>query len=639
MELYRSIFKVSAMPIHSPSETADVESVVVFDPKPNEALKRLHEVLSGRFAGWGNPVIVDSWSAADRADQEAEIHDLIPELESDELARALYLAAVYGDLFIAQSIWKIRGPFTVEYQEGRAGEVVLNGQLANRKMDVLDMFANAKSIAELQALFEWLPTVGMGFMVGVGTQTALLLQSAKLKTPIHRLAWPASFGGDLPVLSASGISRPELFLTLQEKGASSTFPGAYQDVLCWVEQRMFDESPASFDPFVSSQGLKLQRAVSGSGETSVTVPFTEVTPELLADVSQRSIEEGFVHESRATWDYEALDLRTVPLDATNPRNSIVLGYQASNPLRHGFDHLAGHVLCRTTVDVLSQFSIGTVLADNLSKATDFVERYFPVDLLMVQAQQNEPIKRECLRRNGMEFSDVNGGNEILFFYQEFADGSPIQSSLQREVPAALLNYIFGQYCTVDLDAKSMLALHQGLGLDNTGLSLALDYKGLQAMHDAGFRFSDLSQIRKAENKSVGGSYYFHRVNSTDTSVKFDATLRNFSKSVSEQDLSWNNRFANALSMNLWPVMTGKPKSVADALAKASRKKEWSGTPEEQALKAYLDHAGIEACASVAKTTARWVFIKDHFGREAVEPYVREMPRQARGEVLMDDIGL
>lgn len=526
------------------------------------------------------------------------------------------------------------------YEKGRGEDVVINGQLANRKQDAIDFFANARSTAEIQALFEWLPTVGMGFMVGVGTQTALLLQSAMLKIPIHRLAWPASFSGELPVLSATGLNRPELFLALQEKSASSAFPGAYQDVLCWVDQRVFDDSPTSFDPFKASQHLELTKVVYGRGAEYIQIPFSQVTEGILAEVSQRFIDDGYVGDTRAAWDYEALDLRTVPLDPSNLRNNLVLGYQANEPLKHGFGHLPGHVLCRTTVDVLSQYVIGAVQAENLSKAKSFADSYFPIDLLMAEAEQDGLIRPDCLRGySGMVFSRMERDRDIRAFYAAFGDDSPIQACLQKGVPAPLLNYIFGYYCTVDLDVQSMIALNQGVGLDNTGFSLDLDYRCLQALRDVGFRFSDFTEISKSSVKPENGGHYHHRARSDDTSVLLDMASTPAKNAHPNEYLAWNNRFANALAMNLWPVRTAKPESVSKALSTACRKKKWSDTPEESSLLAYLDHAGIDACASAAKTTAHWVFIKNHFGREAVEPYFKNLTRQARGHLLEDDLGM
>jgi hypothetical protein len=626
------------MSINTSQGASDVESDLVIDPKPGEAFKRLGDVMSGRYVGWGNSLLVDSWKDSELAEQEAEIKELIQELESDELARALYSACMYGDLLVAQSIWHKRGPFSIEYQAGQNGQVLLNGQLAHGTGDALDTFANTRSIKELRELFEWLPTIGMGFMVGVGSPTALLLQSDKLKSSIRNLAWSTNFSGELPILSESGVARPELMLALQDKLGTSLFPEAFQDVLCWVDERMLVELPNGFEPYKAMQHLKLRKTVYGSHTEYAEIPFAEVTDELLNEVSQRTINEGYVAESRAPWSFDELSLRTVPLDPQNPRNNAVLGHQASETVKHGYDHLPGHVLCRTRVDVLSQFATGPVRAENMAKAAQYVWDYFPVDLMMFDVHQIKPMNTNCLREKiGMVYGLDVRKSQIRDFYNAFGHGSPVQSKL-KTLPEPLLKFMFAFHCTSDLDAKSMISLNQGLGIDNTGFSLDLDFRGLQLLHDEGFRFSDLTVISKSSEKLEDGGHYHHRASSQDTSVLLDMSDTG-SKGKGDGLDAWNNRFANALNMNLWPVRSTKPESVAKGLSKASRKKSWSSTPDECALLAYLDHAGIEACTSVAKTTAHWVFLKDHFGREAIEPYVRKMPRDARGQVLSDDMGL
>jgi hypothetical protein len=629
------------MSVTSSGTPSDDESVVVFDPKASKALKNLDDVMAGRFLGWGNPLVANSWTPQQFADSEAEVRELINELEADELARALYASCVYGDVLVAKCIWAQRGPFRIEYHEGRNGQVVINGQLAKGSGDVLDIFANAQSTKELRELFEWLPTIGMGFMVGVGTSTALLLQSDKLKSPIRNLAWSSKFTGELPILSTNGVSRPELMLALQDQADTSLFPEAFKDVLCWVDERMLDDLPQGFEPYKAMQHLRLKKIVYGTGVDYAEIPLAEVNDDLLSEVSQRTIVDGFLADSVAPWSFEALSLRTVPLDSLNTRNNAVLGYQTSEPMQHGFDHLPGHVLCRTTVDVLSQFPTGPVHADNMSKAAQFVGDYCPIDLMMLGAHQVKPMNPNCLRGNmGVLHHAQDTPYGILEFYKAFGNDSPVQSHFQKHLPAPLLKFIFDFYCTVDLDAKAMIGLSQGLGIDNTGFGLDLDYKGLYQLHEAGFRFSDESKISQFSHKRADGGHYNHRVNSVDTSVKLDINDGTAKVKASVDEASaWNNRFANALSMNLWPVSAPKPESVEKGLGKASRKKSWSSTPEESSLLAYLDQAGIETCASVAKTTGQWVFIKDHFGREAVEPYLRVMPRDARGHVLEDDMGL
>jgi hypothetical protein len=189
----------------------------------------------------------------------------------------------------------------------------------------------------------------------------------------------------------------------------------------------------------------------------------------------------------------------------------------------------------------------------------------------------------------------------------------------------------------------MLGLYQGLGIDNHGYRLDLDYKGLQLLHDAGFKFSKDTVIGKSFQELESGKTIQHRYASqvTDVLLDIDSSLDKAIAPASGLDsvAAWHNRYTNAMNMNLWPSETPKPESILEALVKAGRKKKWGETTPELSLLAYIDHAGLQACADVAKTAAHWKFMKEHFGREAMTPFMRQIPREVRGSILMDDIGL
>jgi hypothetical protein len=58
------------------------------------------------------------------------------------------------------------------------------------------------------------------------------------------------------------------------------------------------------------------------------------------------------------------------------------------------------------------------------------------------------------------------------------------------------------------------------------------------------------------------------------------------------------------------------------------------------LRAYIRHAGIEACAEEAKESNKhWSFLLKIFGVDDLRPYTPQMPLNARGEVFGQDLGL
>jgi hypothetical protein len=612
-------------------------------PTGSVAFRRLEEILEARYLGWVEFTLKAEAAYSPRSVGPDDIGNAIRDLEPDELARALVRACFHADLTIAKEIWSQRGPFEVVYQEGKH-QVLINGEATHEYTKTQHLLTNAKTISDIEELFEWMPSIGLGFMCGVGTKDGLLLQGHRIEKPIKYLSWATNFTGELPMFSYGSVAQPELMLALDDKMRTSHYADSFDHILCWVEEGTMREFPDEFDAFESIQELYLKRKGADGKDEIRIIPVSEVTEDALSDVSRRAIVDGEIVNSDAPWSYHGLSLETFPVEPGVPQNNLVLGYQADAPLKHGFNHKPGHVLCRTRVSFLRQFNIGPVQQDNLAKAKAFVVGYFPFDLMMHRVPQTVLRGPGCVRLdNGMRQGTRDTPYLIRDLYKALGNDSPVQHYLQKALTPPLLDYIRDLYCDVTLDAESMLALFQGLGVDNQGYRVDLNYKGLQILQDAGFRFSDDSVIADSQQISASGYLLQHRLNSQDTDVllKIDSTLdgQMVTNGSFDERKAWDNRYTNALSMNLWPAETVRPESLVDALVKAGRKKKWGTTVPEMALRTYINQAGLEACAEVAKTAPHWAFLKEHFGREAMTPFMRKIPAKVRGTILMDDIGL
>lgn len=631
------------MSTHSPAD-ATPKPEWKMPPTGSTAFRRLEEILEARYLGWVEFSLRAEAAYSPRSVGPNDIEGAIRDLEPDELARALVRACFHADVTIAKEIWAKRGPFAVEYQEGKH-QVLINDEATETGTKTLHCLTNAKTISEIEELFEWMPSVGLGFMCGTGTDTALLLQSHRVERPIKHLSWASSFTGELPVFSYGSVAQPELMLALDEKMRASHYEDSFDHILCWVEEGTMHEFPDEFDAFESIQELYLKRKGADGKDEIRILHVSDVTDEALSDVSKRSIVEGEIVNSDAPWSYHGLSLETFPVKPNGPQNNLVLGYQADEPLKHGFNHKPGLVLCRTRVSFLRQFNIGLVQQDNLAKAKAFTAGYFPLDLMTLEVPQTNDVVRSVIVRldNGMRQGTRDTPYFIRSLYRAFGNDSPIQSNIQKAMTPPLLDYIHGLYSDVTLDAESMLALFQGLGIDNKGYRVDLNYKGLQILYDAGFKFSEDSVIATSLQTAPSGRTIQHRLSTEDTDVmlNIDSTLDGamVTNGSLEERKAWDNRYTNALSMSLWPAETPKPESLVDALVKAGRKKKWGTTVPETALLTYIDQAGIEACADAAKTAPHWAFLKEHFGREAMTPFMRKIPAKVRGSILMDDIGL
>lgn len=615
-------------------------------PVGSAEYQRLNQILELRFQSWVELSSSAKLSQANRPQlkpyEAQEIETTIIGLQDDERGRALFRACIHGDLEIAKAIWAKRGPFDVSYGTARKGyDTTINDELVHDSTAAWHYFTNIKDSAELSELLEWMPTVGMGFLVGVGADTAPMLQSSRLEKTIQNIAWASSFTGDLPTLTRGVVTDPELMVTLLARSSASSYPDIFKEVLCWVEEGALHDFEGQVSSYRSIQSLFLDNE---NGSDYLEVPVAEVDDEIIKDIRTTYLVDGNPVLSEAKWKYRSLDLRTFPDEPAEPKNRLVLGYQADVPLSHGFNHKPGYVLCRTSVDFLAQFPVGSIRQANLSKAEDFTKSYFPLDLALLQTPQENAMHTGCLaRKNGMHHGVHDTLYEIKRLFRAFADSSPLQPYLKQAINPTLFGFIKQHHCYVSLDVNSMIGLHQGLGIDNTGFSVDIDYKDLQKLHDIGYRFSDESTTIHSLRKNEAGTPLMHRPTESYTDVKFDpesAMMGKGSQNQGERDKdAVDNRYAYAISMNLWPAETTRPESLSEAVVMAGRKRKWGETPHERSLLAYIDHAGMEACAEVAKTTPHWTFLKDHFGREAMEPFMSSATRAARGKILMDDLGM
>lgn len=603
---------------------------------------RLEQILEARHQPWVSYSIKAKNDRMPISYSQRQLEDSIDALPDDERALALFSACVHGDLEIAKAIWERRGPFDIEYEMG-AAQIFINDEPTYALTKAMHSLTNVRSRQELAELYEWMPTVGLGFMVGVGTPSGELLQACRLQVPIREVAWPASFSGDLPALQSGVVTNPELLVALDHRSKQSSYPKAFREILCWVDEATAAEFSESLDRFESLQYIRFKNLVPGQGYQYLDVEFKDVTPELLESVSHRRIEDGVVSDSLAKNEYDSLNIRAFPENPAEPRNKILLAYQASIPVQHGFDFKPGFVLCRTTVDFLQQFQMGQVEPLNLNKAQAFASDYAPIDLMMLDVEQKNGLYGETLRSSvGMYHRSGSYEYGIHDFYNAFGDKSPLQPHLQAAIPKAMLDFILNRHCEINIDANALLALHQGLGIDNTGLRVSLEVHDLQVLADAGFRFSEESKITKS-TREHNGFMISHVINLGDSDVILDIEdpfmESGDAKKTPEALAASGSRYRNAMITGLWPADTEKPGSIGEALVMAGRKKKWGETIHEKSLLAMIDHAGIEVCASLAKTTPQWNFLKDHFGREAMAPYLEDAAPQTRGRILMDDLGI
>lgn len=613
---------------------------------PSPALSRFGEILNARHQPWCEYRGNEKEKLKLRPYAEDELLATIDSLEEYELGRALFGAALHGDLQVAKAVWSARGPFEVVHEHGQYFELI-NGTAARQSTAANHRLTNTGSLSELKELLEWLPTVGFGFMTGVGSEHAILLDSSYLGRPISQLAHKVAYSGDLPTLSNGIVENPELMLALSDKSSASSLPEAYDDILCWVPNEDVAQFRDHLKPFVVHQGLSLTRpktAEEGSGFHRQTFALSECTKELFDQVDSRGVEGGNAQRYPGLWAFNGFEMRLEPAAGLKDYHSeSVLPYQASVAVIHGFDHKPGHTLCHTSVKFLSNFMPGREDPVKLHQALAFADTYFPVDLLCVAKEGNENCDPSCLRiRTGFMRGQGRGVSDFNDLLRFFGDDSPMKEQVRREIPRPLIDFMANLQCELNLNDRTLLAMKQGLGVDNTGFGVRLDSQGIQRLHDAGYQFSPNTVTHLPQRHSpTGRQLTFERMSHTDTEVYLHLAGEYVTAAGSPKPETpeMKNAYQNALRMNLWPAETPRPESLRKAMIQAAAKKKPGDSNTERALRAWFDLEGIENCIKAADTVSQVDFLRRHFGHNEVKPYLGLTSRKIRGRLVEDDLGL
>lgn len=613
---------------------------------PSPALSRLGEIFAARHQPWADYPVGGKEKLRQKPYTAAELTDAINGLEHYEVARALVGAAMEGDLEIAKAIWAARGPFEVVH-EHRGYLELINGTSVRQSTQAKHHLPSAKSLSDVKELMEWLPTIGLGFMVGVGSEQSMLLDSTYLEVPIRKLAHKIAYTGELPSLSRGVVSNPELMIALADKARTSHFPEAYDDILCWVPNEEVAEFQEHLKPFVVHQGLSLVRPKTpeeGSGFHRQTFALSECTETLIAQVDSRGIENGDSKNYSRQWSFRGLEMRIEPAGGlAEYASEALLPYLASEAIAHGFDHKPGHTLCHTSVAFLCNFMPGREEPLKLQEAMQFAEQYFPMDLLCVAKEGKDKCDPSCLRlRTGFMRGQGRGVSNITDLLRFFGDDSPLKDQVRREVPRPLVDFMVNLQCDISIDGKTLLAMKQGLGMDNSGFGVRLDSQSLQMLHDAGYQFAPGTATHLPQRHSATGRQLtYQRMSHQDTEVylHLSGEYVTAAGSPKPETPELKNAYQNALRMNLWPAETPRPENLRKAMIQAAAKKKPGDSNQERALRAWFDLEGVENCVKAADTVSQVDFVRRHFGHNAVQPYLNLTSRKIRGRLIEDDLGM
>ena len=188
-----------------------------------------------------------------------------------------------------------------------------------------------------------------------------------------------------------------------------------------------------------------------------------------------------------------------------------------------------------------------------------------------------------------------------------------------------------------VSAESMVALYQAFEIDNTGAGLSLNARDFKTLAAGGYRFSSQT-INHSDSRFFDDNVINGDLDSQPSVfLPFNSSMMLGSIGAIQK---YREIYRDILRTNLWPTSGPAPSNIGQAL-KMSLGFSLKNPVKQQALalNAYFLNAGVDACAEAVRSPRHWQTLAHVFSAEELKPYLAEMPREARGLVLEDGLGL
>jgi hypothetical protein len=541
----------------------------------------------------------------------------VARLNTQDLAETLLNLAFMGRVPLMRTLLDHRGKTPVVFDDiPDSPYATLNGQ-----MSVLDRRLQLRYIAhpgDLKSLFSIVHECDMKGLLEPGQTYPLLLRDIDKAVKRSRFAGGV-FTGALPDLRADVLSQPELAIALQEEASGPVTPDAYRPLLCWASKdmvRQFPERLRVLTPFqtvnnkVSMQDWKANYKADDSVEAAL-------------------IKVGISLTSHNTEFAEFLFAAMAPAIA-----------------KLGLPDCSGRVLCETTTDFLLSFPTVNHSASNDEVAREFVSNYCPFEIIATQTAQI------CARDFGHKLRNFTfeksttteyryGTNEL---FEMLGHDNPLRGQVLNMMRKEQWLGLVKNFNSASASVKTLLALRDTLGIDNTGLPVHLTRNSYTQLTKAGYRFADETKVFECADDLAVDRYHFNN-RSTTVLLEFDGAdwqppYADQMPARMVQDI-FIKQYQQIMSTNLWPAPIPKPVSVKEALDLLVVHDTGIPMPRENtalALRAYLATAGLEACMQAA-TTEHWERLMVVFPKEDFKPHIKTLPHKARGLLLEDEMGL
>jgi hypothetical protein len=619
------------------------------DKESSERFKRFLDILVLRCQPWAKDRIPGreqiQWQSI-AAQGPDELESVLQGLSGPQLAVALAQAGLCGDREVGQRLIDIHGPIETVL-ENRGHQTFLNGEPFHYAW-ALHYLRNAESPAAMAEVMEWLPTAGLGWMVGVGSEHCVMFEeNTTIDRALKQVIKP-EFEGTLPSLVNGRIEQPELLLALHERNTSTQYPKAYQKILVWVPERTVAQFPDDLTAYESVQTAYFRDLEKHARpDQSVTLSLTELEAPFLEQV-----DNWWARTSNPDRPDNGLQLQNIILRTTSTRASMdlegdmLLVHQANQAIQLGFWGRPGMVLCESTVDFLSQFEIGPQEPGNALKSQAYVQAYAPIDLIIrAYGDRDRENAMNYLRLYGFELSGDTPRTTFNRLVRLLDSPEPFATQMRGVLNKPLMAFLTSNYGDKHAWAKTLVTLHREYGINNEGIAISIDGDDIETLYDGGFRFADSTLVDLEDlvgNRSDilnGGS----KSKPGQVTFKYDGMGGYDDARILEVQVK-------AQRLGLWLSDVKKPESVAESLTSVVKRKIDNKKPRGTqpwylansgifAHKAFLSEAGPEACAQAAKTEKHWHVLNEVFGVQALKPYMKDTSLQIKGALFSKDLGL
>lgn len=611
-------------------------------PDESEITRRYLDILTLRRQPWAENFKFKSAEDALKKPPvpctPEECEKILQTLPEKYLPVALAQAGFCGDMEIGNRILEIHGPIHTELSV-RGSQTLLNGEPLHYAW-AGEYLRNASSPADIAKVMEWLPEVGMGWMVGAGSEHSVLYQGDALEHALKHVR-TTQFDGELPHLVSGLVEHPELLLALHDRQGTSSFERAFDKIMCWVPQGTENSFPDDLVPYKVEQSIHFNDTLKHTREDqSAVIPLSAVTKPYLDQTVN-------LWARAHNYDLPGAGLRLTDLRLCTSTTShvididgeMLLSHQANQSIKHGFWERPGMVLCQTTVGFLSNFEIGRHEPSNQRASDAFVSNYAPIDLIArAYGRKDEENAIIYVGKVGFKNSDYTARNGVNKLVRMLDGPEPLRSQLKDVLSKDLMAYLTFLRGDKEVTVESLAVLYREYGIDNQGISLQVFASQIENLHRQGFKFApDTDTKYCAESRDA-------TVLLNPSQVAF---LQVGMMDMDDQQLQETHN--KAFEMGLWTSPVAKPETLPEAITGLGRRKYNTNTvkgklPYESnapvlALRAFLNAAGVEACVEAAKTTANWQTLGIVFGTEVLKPHLKDAPLPAQAKLFTNDLGV